>query len=282
MQMMACRGFLPLLAGATPFQVLNKVYTAGKPSLHQLTLAPSAVDLSLQDAVDQSLATGYHDGIEKILHTACQKLIEYGHPQIVCPTRFAAKLVFHTLGEAAWQRQLPVIHSAPGHAHWQVARGYWFEIWGAKPCVMVTNHSDCWAQISATLCNYLVPKITVANKHSQKMASFNALNIAGLPACRLNDYIEPHLIDDVKPIHMIVTTPDWFDTLYQKQSVRKQDSAQFQTGVLRLDLSSVFDRLRLELGEAASGLDDLEAMAISADVNEGIFVMEPRHPVKHP
>ncbi|DBA92135.1 TPA: hypothetical protein ACH3X1_015860 [Trebouxia sp. C0004] len=124
--------------------------------------------------------------------------------------------------------------------------------------------------------------ITVANKHSQKMASFNALNIAGLPACRLNDYIEPHLIDDVKPIHMIVTTPDWFDTLYQKQSVRKQDSAQFQTGVLRLDLSSVFDRLRLELGEAASGLDDLEAMAISADVNEGIFVMEPRHPVKHP
>lgn len=49
------------------------------------------------------------------------------------------------------------------------------------------------------------------------MASFNALKAAGLPACSLNNYVEPHLLDDVKPIHMIVTTPDRFDTCYQKQ-----------------------------------------------------------------
>ena len=50
------------------------------------------------------------------------------------------------------------------------------------------------------------------------------------------------------------------------QTVQKQGTAQFRTGVLKLDLSAAFDRLRLELGEAASELDDLEAMAIDADV----------------
>lgn len=82
---------------------------------------------ALQDAVDQSLATGFHDGIDKILHMACHNLHEYGAPQIVYATRFAAQLVLHKLGEAARQRRLSYLHSAAGHAHSQVARGYWFE-----------------------------------------------------------------------------------------------------------------------------------------------------------
>ncbi len=60
-------------------------------------------------------------------------------------------------------------------------------------------------------------QITVAKQQSQKMAGVNALKAAGLPACRLNNYVDPPLIDDSKPIHMIVTTPDRFDTCYHKQ-----------------------------------------------------------------
>ncbi len=52
------------------------------------------------------------------------------------------------------------------------------------------------------------------------------------------------------------------------QTVQKRGTTQFQTGVLKLDLSAAFDRLRLELGKASSGLDDLEAMAIDADVQQ--------------
>ncbi len=52
------------------------------------------------------------------------------------------------------------------------------------------------------------------------------------------------------------------------QTVKKQAAAQFHIGVLKLDLSSAFDSLRHELGGAASGLDDLEAMAIDTDVQE--------------
>ena len=50
------------------------------------------------------------------------------------------------------------------------------------------------------------------------------------------------------------------------QGVQKQGTAQFHTGVLSLDLSSEYDRPRAKLGDAASGLDDLEAMAIDTDV----------------
>jgi len=60
-------------------------------------------------------------------------------------------------------------------------------------------------------------QITVAKKHSQKMAGFTALKAARLPACNLNNYVEPPLIDGVSLLHMIVTTPDRFDTCYQKQ-----------------------------------------------------------------
>ncbi|DBB04071.1 TPA: hypothetical protein ACH3X1_013124 [Trebouxia sp. C0004] len=42
----------------------------------------------------------------------------------------------------------------------------------------------------------------------------------------------------------------------------------FQTGVMKVDLSPAFDRLRQELGEATAGLNDLEAMAIDTDVQE--------------
>ncbi len=52
------------------------------------------------------------------------------------------------------------------------------------------------------------------------------------------------------------------------QNVKKQGAAQFQTGVMKVDLNAAFDRLRHELRGAAAGLDDLEAMAIDTDVQE--------------
>jgi hypothetical protein len=60
-------------------------------------------------------------------------------------------------------------------------------------------------------------QITVAKNHSQKVADFTALKAARLPACNLNNYVEPPLNDGVRPLHIIVTTPDRFDTCYQKQ-----------------------------------------------------------------
>ena len=41
--------------------------------------------------------------------------------------QFAAQLVFYKLGEVARYRQLAWFRGAAGHAHWQGARGYWFE-----------------------------------------------------------------------------------------------------------------------------------------------------------
>jgi len=60
-------------------------------------------------------------------------------------------------------------------------------------------------------------QITVDKKHSQKMAGFTALKAARLPACNLNKHVEPPLSDGVRLLHMIVTTPDRFETCYQKQ-----------------------------------------------------------------
>ena len=50
--------------------------------------------------------------------------------------------------------------------------------------------------------------------------------------------------------------------------MQKQGAAEFQTGVMKVDLSAAFDRLRQELGDAADGFNDLEAMAIDTDVQE--------------
>lgn len=52
------------------------------------------------------------------------------------------------------------------------------------------------------------------------------------------------------------------------QNVNKQGAAPFQTGVMQIDLSAAFDRLRHKLGGAAAGLNDLEAMAIDTDTQE--------------
>jgi len=52
------------------------------------------------------------------------------------------------------------------------------------------------------------------------------------------------------------------------QSAKNQGPAPVQTGVMKVDLSAALDRLRRELGGAAVGLDDLEAMAIDTDVQE--------------
>ncbi|KAL3159354.1 hypothetical protein ABBQ32_14138 [Trebouxia sp. C0010 RCD-2024] len=127
-----------------------------------------------------------------------------------------------------------------------------------------SNHPTFDALNCGTLCF----QITVAKKQSQKMAGFIALKAARLPCCNLNNYVEPPLSDGVKLLHMIVTTPDRFDTCYQKQNVKKQGAAEFQTGVMKIDLSAAFDRLRQGLGEAAAGLNDLEAMAIDTDVQD--------------
>lgn len=58
---------------------------------------------------------------------SCHGLLERGHPSIVFATQFAAQLVFYKLGGVARYRQLAWFHGAAGHAHWQGARGYWFE-----------------------------------------------------------------------------------------------------------------------------------------------------------
>ncbi|KAL0026854.1 hypothetical protein WJX77_006659 [Trebouxia sp. C0004] len=100
--------------------------------------------------------------------------------------------------------------------------------------------------------------VTVAKKHSEFMEGFKALKAAALPTCDLNNFVHPTLPDNSKPIHMIVTTPDRFDTCYLKQ---KQSSCLFQRRVMNLDLSSAFGRLQLKLGTSAVGLENVEAMA---------------------
>jgi hypothetical protein len=61
------------------------------------------------------------------------------------------------------------------------------------------------------------PQVTVAKKHSEFMGGFTALKAAALPTCDLNNFVHPPLMDNSKPIHMIVTTPDRFDACYLKQ-----------------------------------------------------------------
>ncbi|KAL0033403.1 hypothetical protein WJX77_007985 [Trebouxia sp. C0004] len=76
--------------------------------------------------------------------------------------------------------------------------------------------SNCW--------------ITVAKKHSRKMAGFTA-QAARLPACNFNNYVEPPLIGGVRLLHVIVTTPDRFNTCYHKQaSVQYFASTESWTG----------------------------------------------------
>ena len=72
-------------------------------------------------------------------------------------------------------------------------------------------------QSSAVLMLLFWLQVTVAKKHSEFMGCFKALKAAALPTCNLNKYVRPTLHDNSKPIHMIVTTPDRFDTCYVKQ-----------------------------------------------------------------
>ncbi len=51
-------------------------------------------------------------------------------------------------------------------------------------------------------------------KRSRQRAVFNAMEASELPACSLRN---PSLIDGMKPVHINATTPDNFDTCYQKQ-----------------------------------------------------------------
>ena len=82
---------------------------------------------ALQDTVNQTLTVGYHNGSDSLFHMSCHGLLERKHPSIVFATQFAAQLVFYKLGGDARYRQLACFHGAACHAHWQGARGYWFE-----------------------------------------------------------------------------------------------------------------------------------------------------------
>ena len=72
-------------------------------------------------------------------------------------------------------------------------------------------------QSSAVLMLLFWLQVTVAKKHSEFMGGLTALKAAALPTCDLNKFVHPTLRDNSKPIHMIVTTPDRFDTCYLKQ-----------------------------------------------------------------
>ena len=72
-------------------------------------------------------------------------------------------------------------------------------------------------QSSAVLMLLFESQVTVAKKHSEFMGGLTALKRAALPTCDLNKFVHPTLRDNSKPIHMIVTTPDRFDTCYLKQ-----------------------------------------------------------------
>ena len=50
--------------------------------------------------------------------------------------------------------------------------------------------------------------------------------------------------------------------------MQKQSSPLFQRGVMNLDLSSAFGQLRHKLGNCASGLENVEAMAIDSAVED--------------
>ncbi|DBB14525.1 TPA: hypothetical protein ACH3X3_004805 [Trebouxia sp. C0006] len=265
---------------------------------------------ALQDTVNQILTVGYHNGSDSLFHMSCHGLLERGHPSIVFATQFAAHLVLYKLGEVARYRQLAWFHGAAGHAHWQGARGYWFESLAHQVLANGGNHTfrlvgsdtlytlalpraevfefevvqdlagkfvanfmDVYAQpkysnfltFDALDCGSLWFQVTVAKKHSQFMGGFKALKAAALPTCDLNNFVHPTLPDNSKPIHMIVTTPDRFDTCYLKQ---KQSSRLFQRGVMNLDLSSAFGQLQLKLGTSAIGLENVEAMAIDSAVED--------------
>ena len=114
-----------------PMEVLGITWSLlGVPKLRCascLQCRCSVIARVCQDAADQVLLKGFQNGSDKIFHMACKSVLEHGHPQIVYATRFAAQLVLYKLGEAARRKQLAWFHSAAGHEHWQVARGYWFE-----------------------------------------------------------------------------------------------------------------------------------------------------------
>ena len=56
------------------------------------------------------------------------------------------------------------------------------------------------------------------------------------------------------------------------QSAKTQGAAQFQTGVIKVDLSAEFDRLRCEVGGAAAGLHDLKQWQLTQMSKSEILV----------
>ncbi|KAL3132928.1 hypothetical protein ABBQ38_006842 [Trebouxia sp. C0009 RCD-2024] len=273
-----------------------------------VNLLPSSQ--ALQDTVNQIRTVGYQNGSESIFHMLRHDLFEHGHPRIVFATQFAAQVVFYKLGQVARYRQLDYFDGAAAHAHWQGARGYWFEKLAHQVLANGGNHTfklvgsdtlytlalpratffgfrtfqelagtfvadsmDVYAQqrhsnfptFDALNCGSLWFQVTVAKKHFEFMEGFRALKAAALPRCNLNKFVHPPLHDNSKPIHMIVTTPDRFDTCYLKQ---RQSSPLFQRGVMKLDFSSAFGQLQLRLGDSATGLEGLEAMAIDSAIED--------------
>ena len=91
--------------------------------------------------------------------------------------------------------------------HADLARLFTYDILRtARPC-----------QSNTVLMLMFSPQVTVAKKQSEFMGGFKALQAAALPTCNLNKFVHPALHDNSKPIHMIVTTSDRFETCYLKQ-----------------------------------------------------------------
>ena len=97
----------------------------------------------LGDAADQILLTGFHDGSDKILHMACQDLLEHGHPQIVYAT---------SLEKLPGRDSLLGFTVRPGMHIGKLPEATGWNVWHTKPCLMVeVFHSDCWVSCDVLL-----------------------------------------------------------------------------------------------------------------------------------
>ena len=96
-------------------------------------------------------------------------------------------------------------------------------------------------------------QITIAKKPSECMGGFKALKAASLPTCNLSKFVELPLKDNSMPIHMIVTTPDRFDTCYLIQ-VRIPTMPQTLPRRLALLMSSILCAIVFCLGKSCNFL----------------------------
>ncbi|DBB01050.1 TPA: hypothetical protein ACH3X1_000950 [Trebouxia sp. C0004] len=185
---------------------------------------------ALQDTVNQILTVGYHNGSESLFHMSCHGLLERGHPNIVFVTQFAAQLVFYKLGGVTRYWQLAWFHGAAGSDILYTL---------ALPCATVFEFEVVQDLAGKFVANSM--DVYAQPKYSN-FPTFDSLNCGSL----------------------------WFqtdfDTCYLKQKQSKGSLE--QRGVMSLDLSSAFGQLQHKLGNSATGLENVEAMAIDSAVED--------------